>query len=62
MDRKSELMRVDPEFKKLVKQIPLLRLRNGKDNFLRPTAQITKAMLKHKDFQKIIRDIEEVEK
>lgn len=55
MAKKTEIMRVDPEFAKIVKNIPLQRIREGKDNFLRPPNQITRAMVRDKDMQKIVK-------
>ena len=54
--RKSEIIRVDPEFRRLIKDIPIQRIRLGKDKFMRSTAEITRAFARHKDMQRIIKD------
>jgi len=55
-------IRVDPDFAKIIRDIQIKRIKLGRDNSMRPGTQITKAMIRHKDFQKIIDDILGAEK
>jgi hypothetical protein len=60
MNRKrTQPIRADPEFAKIIKEIKIKRVQMGKDSVLKPvnTSRLTLAMTRHPDFKKILDDI-----
>jgi len=59
-NKNSIPIRSDPMFIKMIKEIQIKRIRNGRDNPLKPTRtrRITLAMTRHKLFPQIKKDIE----
>lgn len=55
-------MRVDKDFEKMLREVAGKRVALKKDKFTRPTSQLTKAMMKHRNFPQILKDLEDVEK
>ncbi len=59
MKKKLPIMiKADPAFEQVIRNIKLNRIKIGKDTSMKPTARITLAMTRHNLFQNIVRDIE----
>lgn len=56
---RTEIIRADPKFRKILDEIKMNRVRIGLDPLLKPinTSRLTLAMTRHRDFENIIKDL-----
>ena len=53
----SKLIRVDEDFKNVLKDISLERIKKGIDKEIKSTKRLTKAILRHSDWKNIKKDL-----
>jgi hypothetical protein len=59
LNKKAKLMKVDEEFAKIIGlEVPAKRIDNKVDNKLRSPREVTKKMMKHPLFPKLVEDLE----